>query len=138
MFGITHLESMFRLRRNQVCTSRNWKPSQREILSKDAGPFIKIFFFSRCFSYIFAITNQLACFSISRLASVEDFFNVYIYFKCYIYFLNVNIYVSIKDYLFRYIYLVCYLKFHFYCLTCSAMSNLNLADLTTPNNNQRF
>ena len=30
----------------------------------------------------FAIANQLAGFPISWLASVEDFFNVYIYFKC--------------------------------------------------------
>ena len=51
-------------------------------LSKDAGPFIKTFSFSRCFSYIFAIANQLAGFPTSRLASVEDFFNVYICFKC--------------------------------------------------------
>ena len=138
MFGITHLESMFRLRRNQDCTSRNWKPSQREILSKDAGPFIKTFSFFRCFSYIFLIVNQLAGFSISRLASVEDFFNVYVFFKCYIYFLNVNIYVSISDYLFNYIYFMCYVKLCFYCLTCSAMSNLNLPDFTTLNNHQRF
>ena len=73
---------MFHLRRNQACTSRNWKPCQREILNKDAGPFIRMFLFSRCFSHIFAIANQLAGFSISRLASVEDFFNVYIFFKC--------------------------------------------------------
>ena len=50
----------------------------------------------------------------------------------YIYFLNVNIHVSITDYLFKYINLVCYLKFRFYCLTCSAMLNLNSADFTTP------
>ena len=40
-------------------------------------------------------------------------------------------YVSINDYLFRYIYLACYLIF-FYCLNCSAVSNLNSADFTTP------
>ena len=45
----------------------------------------------------------------------------------YTYFLNVNIYVNINDYLFKYAYLVCYVKFRFYYLTCSAMSNLNLA-----------
>ena len=50
----------------------------------------------------------------------------------YVYFLNVNIYVSINEYLFRYTYLVCCLKFCLYCLTCSAMSNLNSADFTTP------
>ena len=73
---------MFHLRRNQVCTNRNWKPSQREILCKDAGRFIKIFFFSRCFFHIFAIANQLAGFTVSRLASVGDFFNVCILFIC--------------------------------------------------------
>ena len=56
----------------------------------------------------------------------------------YIYFLNVNIYAAINDYLFKHIYLVRYLKFRFYCLTFSAMSNLNLADLTTSNNHQKF
>ena len=40
--------------------------------------------------------------------------------------------------LFKYIYLVCYLKFCFYCLTCSAMSNINSADFTTPNSHQDF
>ena len=49
----------------------------------------------------------------------------------YVYFLNVNINVSINDYLFKYVYLVCYLKFSFYWLTCSAISNLNSADLKT-------
>ena len=119
-----HLESMFRLRRNQVCTSRNQKRSQREI-SKDAGSFFIISFFSRYFSHIFAIAKQLTGFSISRLAIVEDFFQ---YKRC----------VSISDYLFKYIYLLCYLKFCFYCLTCSAMSNLNSADFTTPNSHRRF
>ena len=114
MFGITHLESMFCLQRNQVCTSRNWKPSQREIISKDAGPFLKFSFFIRCFSHIFAIANKLPGFSISRRASVEDFFNVYIFW-------NVNTYVSINGYLLKYNYLLCCLKFRFYCLTCSAM-----------------
>ena len=56
---------------------------------------------------------------------------IYLFFKC-------NMYVSKTDYSFKYIYLVCYVKFRFYCLTCSAMSNLNLADFTTPNNHQRF
>ena len=76
--------------------------------------FLKFLSSPGSFSHIFAIANQLAGFSISRLVSVEDFFNV-----C---FLNVNIYVSINDYLFKYIYLVCYLKLRFYCLTYSAMS----------------
>ena len=88
LFGITHTESMFRLRRNQVCISRNWKRSQREI-SEDEGPFLKMPFFSRCFSHMFAIAKQLTGFPIGRFASVENFFSGYIF--C----LNVNIYVSI-------------------------------------------
>ena len=71
---------MFCLRRNQVCPSRNWKRFQREI-NKDAGLFPKISFF-RCFPHIFAVAKQLPCFSISRLVSVKDFFNVYIFLKC--------------------------------------------------------
>ena len=71
---------MFPLQRNQVYPSRDWKRSQRQII-KDADPFPKISFF-RCFPHIFAIAKQLPGFSISRLASVEDFLNVYIFFKC--------------------------------------------------------
>ena len=56
----------------------------------------------------------------------------------YIYFVNVNINVSINDYSVKYICVVCYLKLRFYCLTSSAMSNLNGADFTTPNGHQRF
>ena len=44
----------------------------------------------------------------------------------------------INDYSFKYICLVYYLKLRFYCLTYSAMSNLNSADFTTPNSHQRF
>ena len=44
-------------------------------------------------------------------------------------FLNVNINVSISDYSFKYICVVCYLKLRFYCLNCSAMSNLNSQQL---------
>ena len=45
----------FRLRRNQAVDlhTRNWELSQREILSKDAGPFLTFFF--RCFSHSFSI-----------------------------------------------------------------------------------
>ena len=60
-------------------------------------------------------------------------FNAYIYIKVYIYInviLNVNIYMSINDYSFKYICLASYLKFRFYCLTCSAMSNLTSPDFT--------
>ena len=34
--------------------------------------------------------------------------------------------MSINDYSFKYICLACYLKIRFYCLTCSAMSNLTV------------
>ena len=64
-------------------------------------------------------------FSISRLANVEDFFNVNIFFKCK--------YVRISDYLFKYGCVVCCLKTRFYCLTFSSILNLNSADFATPN-----
>ena len=48
---------------------------QGEILGKDAGPFLKVSFFVRCFFHNFAMANQSPGFSISRLANVEDFFN---------------------------------------------------------------
>ena len=57
-----------------------------------------------------------------------------IYIKGYIYIkviLNVNIYVSINDYSFKYICQACYLKLRFYCVTCSAMSNLTSPDFAT-------
>ena len=44
------------------------------------------------FSLSFAIATQLPAFSISRLANLEDFFNVNTYFKC-----ELNIYVSINN-----------------------------------------
>ena len=46
--------------------------------------------------------------------------------------------MSINHYSFKYICVVCNLKLRFYCLTCSAISNLNSADFTTPNSHQRF
>ena len=58
---------------DQVCANRNWKRFQRET-SKDAGPF-----FFKWFSHIFAVAKQLPDFSISRLASVENFLNVSIF-----------------------------------------------------------
>ena len=53
------------------------------------------------------------------------FFNVKIVFKCK--------YVRISDYSFKYMCVICCLKIRFYYLTFSAMSNLNSADFTTPN-----
>ena len=38
-----------------------------------------------------------------------------------------------SDYSFKYVCVVCWLKIRFYCLTFSAMSNLNSADFTAPN-----
>ena len=42
-----------------------------------------------------------------------------------------NINVGINNYSFKYICLLYYLKLRFYCLTCSAMSNLTSPDFTT-------
>ena len=75
---------------------------------KIKGSFLKFFFFFRCFSLIFAIANQLLSFLISRLANLEEFFNVNIYFKCK----NKN--VDINDYSFKYIGVVCYFKLRFF------------------------
>ena len=63
---------MFQLRRNQVFDWHKQKLS----------PFLNIYFTLRCFSHSFAIANQLPGFSISRLANVEDFFDVGMLFKC--------------------------------------------------------
>ena len=68
-------------------------------------------------------SKSIPGFSISRLANVEDFFNVNIFFKCK--------YVRINDYSFKYVCIVCYLKICFY--TFFAMSNFNSADFTAPN-----
>ena len=65
-------------------------------------------------------SKSIPGFSISRLANVEDFFNVNIFFKCK--------YVRISNYSFKYVYLncvVCCLKIPFYCLTFSEILNLN-------------
>ena len=51
---------------------------------------------------------------------------IYVYIKVIL-----NVYVSINDYSFKYICLVYFLKLHFYCFTCSAMSNLTSPDFTT-------
>ena len=81
MFGITHWSrySTYGETRWLISTSKNWKPSQSEFLSKHVGPFHKISFSFTCFSHIFAIANHLTGSSINRLANV------------FIYFLNVNI-----------------------------------------------
>ena len=67
--------------RRLICTSRNWKLSQSEFLGKDADPFFK-FYSLGIFFHIFTLANQLPGFSISRLANVEDFFNVNMFFNC--------------------------------------------------------
>ena len=72
---------MFRLHKHKVNTAPEWN------LSKEPGPFLILFFFLRYFSHVFLtfafshIANQLLGFSISRLANVEHFFNVYILFS---------------------------------------------------------
>ena len=71
-----------------------------------------------------SVANQYLV-SISRLANVEYFFNVNIFFN--------SKYVRTNDYSFKHVRVVCCLKIHFYCLTFSAISNLNSADFTTPN-----
>ena len=70
-------------------------------------------------------STSINVFSISRLANVENFFNVNIFFKCK----NVRI----SGYSFKYVCAVCFLKIRFYCLTFSAISNFISADFTTPN-----
>ena len=75
-------------------------------------------------------SKSIPTFSICRLANVEDFFNVNIFFQCK--------YVRINDYSFKYVCIVCCLKIRFYCLAFFAMMNLNSADFTAPNSHQRF
>ena len=71
-------------------------------------------------------SKSIPGFSTNRLANVGDFFfNVNIFFKCK--------YARINDYSFKYVCAVCCLKFRFYCLTFSTMSNLNSADFTALN-----
>ena len=60
-----------------------------------------------------------------RLANVEDFFTVNIFFK--------RKYVRINNYSFKYVCIAYYLNIRFYCLTFSAILNLNSADFITPN-----
>ena len=67
-----------------------------------------LFFKFLTFSGVFLIS--IPGFSISRLANVEDFFNLNIFFK--------SKYLSINDYSFKYVCIVCYLKMSFYCFTC--------------------
>ena len=75
-------------------------------------------------------SKSIPGFSISRLANVDNFFNVNIFFKCK--------YVRMNDYSFKYVCVVCCLKILFCFLVFSAMLNSSSADFTTPNSNQRF
>ena len=70
-------------------------------------------------------SKSIPGFSTCRLSNAEDFFNVNIFFKCK--------YVRVNDYSSKYVCLLCCSKILSYCLTFSAMSNLNLADFTTSN-----
>ena len=58
------------------------------------------------FSHIFSIVDQLPGLSISRLANVEDFFNVNKFFKC-------KYKREYKQLFINYICVVCYLKLRF-------------------------
>ena len=73
--------SAYRETRWLICTRRNWKLSQSEIFSNDAGPFLKMSFLFSCFSHIFTIAGQLPGFFIITLANIKDFLNVNILFK---------------------------------------------------------
>ena len=75
--------------------------------------------------FIKKLSTSIPGFSISRLANVENFFNVNIFFKCK----NARI----NGYSFKYACAVCFLKIRFYCFTFSAISNFISADFATPN-----
>ena len=85
---------MIHLRRNQFLDlhKQKLKTVQSQVLSKDADTFLKFLSSSGVILTFCAIGTQLAGFSISRLANVEDYFNVNIFFKC-----KLNINVSIND-----------------------------------------
>ena len=55
--------------------------NEKQFLSKDADLFLKNFYFG-CFFVIFTVANKLPGVSISKLANVEDFLNVDIFFNC--------------------------------------------------------
>ena len=75
MFEITHLESIFLLRRNQEVDlhKQELKTVPDCIFKILQILFLKCFFFRRFF-HIFTIANELTGFSISRLANMDDFF----------------------------------------------------------------
>ena len=75
-------------------------------------------------------SQSIPGFSISRLANVEDYFKENIFFKCK--------YVRMNDCSFKYVCVVCCLKIRFYCLTFSAISNLNSAISQHQTSDQRF
>ena len=64
--------------------------------------FLKFLYSSDVILTFFAIANQLPGFFISRLANMEDFFNVNIFFKR-----KLNINVNTNNYSFKYICVVC-------------------------------
>ena len=76
MFGIIHLESMFCLRKNQVLDLHKQKQKTAPVWNLKWRCRPLSYFFFTCFSHIFAIANQLPGFYISRLANVENFFNL--------------------------------------------------------------
>ena len=70
------------------------KTAQSQILSKDTDTLLQVSIFFRCYSRIFVIANQLPGFYINRLANVENFFNINIFFKCK---LNINASINIVE-----------------------------------------
>ena len=64
--------------------------------------FLKFLYSSDVILIFFAIANQLPGFFISRLANMEDFFNLNIFFKR-----KLNINVNTNNYSFKYICVVC-------------------------------
>ena len=113
LFGITHLELMFLLRRNQEVDllKQELKTFPENFWVKMQILFLKLFSFG-CFFLIFAVANKLPGFSISRSANAENFLKANI-------FLNCKYKCEYEKFSFKYICVVYYLKLCFYCLTWS-------------------
>ena len=71
-----------------VCTYRNWKLFQGQILSKDADTPPKISFFFRCYPPFFCYSNSITWFLHQQISKCGGFFNANIIFKCK---LNINV-----------------------------------------------
>ena len=110
---------MFHLRKHQFLDlhKQKLKTVQSQVLSKDADTFLIFLSSSGVILTFCAIGTQLAGFSISRLANVEDYFNVNIFFKC-----KLNINVSINNHSLHSRSMLLVIDYY---LTCSAISILN-------------